>query len=152
MIDGVPLRVMAMFWLVVVVVPTVMWLLERGSGGPSTKTVQACRLKRGAVVLTPSTPYRYRTERVVWLERQPFGVVVANLEGQDPDTGETKQRWHRWGPHDMVTVFLADVEVYEHGGDYGNVYELYGKRREQPNEEEEEVGAWQRVSEIVFPE
>jgi hypothetical protein len=119
----------------------------------STVHVAAHRLRKGAMVLTPSTPYRYKAERITWIEKQPLnGPVVANLEGTHPDTGAPQQRWHRWEPSEMVTVFVADVDVEQHGGDYSGLLERYGRAEQQQDKQKEEVGAWQRVSKIAFPE
>jgi hypothetical protein len=92
-----------------------------------TAWMGARNLQRGATVLTPSTPYRYRVERVLWLEKLPLaGPVVAALEGQDPDTLEIQQRWHKWAPDDHVIAFTADVDPAE-GQASDEVGKLYGR-------------------------
>jgi hypothetical protein len=78
--------------------------------------------------------------------------VVVNLEGTDPDTGAPQQRWHQWRQSEQVTVFVADVDIEQHGGDYGELLERYGMAAQQRDKQKEEVGAWQRVSKIAFPE
>jgi hypothetical protein len=114
----------------------------------STVTVSACRLVNNAMVLTSSTPYRYRVERVVWIDKPQFGPIVVHLEGTDPDTGAPTQRWHQWRSSEMVTVFVADVEIDQHGGDYNKLLERYGMA-EQPKSED---GQWHRVSKLTIPE
>jgi hypothetical protein len=98
----------------------------------STIRVGACRLAKDAMVLMPSTPHRFRIERVLWIERQLGGGVVANLEGNDPDTGTVTQRWHHWQPRDLVTVFVADVRVDVHEGNFDGVYERYSSPQAEP--------------------
>jgi hypothetical protein len=110
--------------------------VQRGS----TTSIRACRLVKGAMVLTPSTPFRFRAEQVLWIDKPPFQPVVAHLEGIDPDTGATQQRWHQWQQTDMVTVFTSAVEIYEHGGNYGGLYERFG----QPGEQED-LSKWHRA-------
>jgi hypothetical protein len=144
-----------------IVIDLVAGLLDRRDRQPpapparrgKTAVTSARRLYQGAMVLTTTSPYRYRVERVVWIEKQPLnGPVVANLEGTHPETGAPQQRWHRWEPSEMVTVFTADVDPLEHGGGYDELLERYGRAEHKRDKQKEEVGAWQRVSKIAYPE
>jgi hypothetical protein len=116
----------------------------------STVTVAAHRLRKGVMVLTQTSQYGYRAERITWIEKPRLGPVVVNLEGTDRQTGEFQQRWHQWRPSEQVTVFVAEVDPYETDGDYSNLLKRYGMAEQQ--QDKEEVGAWQRVSKLTIPE
>jgi hypothetical protein len=142
--------------LLIVAAPWLVWLVSWREGHreppavPPSKTARlaACKLVKNTMVLTPSTPYRYRVEQVLWIEKQPFGPVTANLEGPDPATGMPQQRWHQWRPEELVTAFIADVEIQEHDGDYGGLYGRYSTAAKP----EQEPDSWQRMSQLTFPE
>jgi hypothetical protein len=108
----------------------------------STVSMLACRLVKGSMVLTHSTPYRYRVEQVLWIERQPFGPIVANLEGTDPETGATQRRWHTWQSSERVTVFTADVVVDGPGGNYDELIRRFGQGVQQ---QQDELDRWHRA-------
>jgi hypothetical protein len=121
----------------------------------ATVQLSACLLVKGVQVLTQSTPYRFRQERVVWIEKQQMGRVVAALEGPDPETGMPQQRWHVWQPRDPVQVFVGAVEIQQHGGDYGDLYSRFAEQQEeQPQEHKAEQGKRERgqyMTELTFP-
>jgi len=116
-------------------------------------------LARGATVLTPSTPYRFRIERVLWVEKQPLGgPVVAALEGQDPETLQLQQRWHKWDSDEHVIVFTADVDPFEGTVGASEREKLYDRfaadkqpRPEPVEEQQEEEDLWQSAPELTFP-
>jgi hypothetical protein len=99
--------------------------LERRAGGPITKTVPARRVRPGVSVLVPSTPYRFKVERVLRIQREPLGDVVVCLESEDKD-GMTIPRWHRWPADEPITMFVRYVEPYDYGGDFGSLMARYG--------------------------
>jgi hypothetical protein len=102
---------------------------------PKTIRMSVCKLERDDVVLTQSTPFRYRMEKVLWLERQPFGPVVATLEGTDPETLSMQQRWHQWRREEMVTVLMGEVELEDYSGDQAQLYDKYSAEEPQVAEE-----------------
>jgi hypothetical protein len=108
---------------------------------PASKTtrITAVRLRKGQMVLVPTSPFRFKVEMITWLER-PHGqlgtVVVANLETTDAETGESLHRFHQWKTDEHVTVFLAQVEL---GAEFdvaalndGNLYEQYATAAPKP--------------------
>jgi hypothetical protein len=93
--------------------------------------LRAGQLEVGAVVITRSTPYRWKQEQVVWLERQPMmGPVVALLQSPDPETGEEQQRWHQWPAMEQVTQHVGEVDTDDFAprGDFGGLYQKFGER------------------------